>query len=535
MIKQSHTIWYIISSIALVAMLVVAIVLNDNGQQSGTGVVEDTIQTDNGDQKIEWSRFTSYEKELTDTFTITSSGVYHLTGTLADGSIIINVTDGKVKLILDNVTIKNSTGPAIACYAADDLVIELIGENAIADSKTYASNYDSDVDGAIYSKADLTFEGDGTLSLTANYQDGIVGKDDVKFNSGTYNIIAADDGVRGKDSVYIVDGNFNITAKFDAIKSTNETTTGKGFVLIEKGSFDIAAGAKGIKAINSILIYDGTFAVTSTDDAIHANNYIGIVDGNFTINSGDDGIHADKELIIEGGSIDIKKSYEGLEAQAITINGGNISIVSNDDGLNAGGGADSSAMGRPGAGAFDADTSCILTINGGNLYVNSSGDGIDSNGYLYFNGGTVVVDGPTNNGNGALDAGAGIVQTGGTVIAVGASGMAEVPGSSSNIYNASIYFTSTLAAGTKIEIKDSFGNIIISHTSAKTFNHMAVGTPEFKPGETYTIYINDTEYTTFIVSFINTTVGSSTGNFNNMTTGGQNGPSNQDGRPGQRW
>ena len=522
MSKHNHTIWHIICGIALVAVLAATIILNNVNQQSGTGIVEDTIETDNGDLKIDWDRFTSYDIELNDTLTITSSGVYHLTGSLTDRNIIINVTDGKVKLILDNVTIQNSTGPAIACYAADDLVIELVGENTLSDGKTYASDYDEDVDGAIYSKSDLTFEGEGTLNLTANYRDGIVGKDDLKFNSGAYNITAADDGIRGKDSVYIVDGDFTVTAKSDAIKSTNDTTTGKGFVLIEKGDFVITASAKGIKAVNSILIYDGDFTINSYDDAIHTNNYIGIVGGNFQISSGDDGIHADKELIIENGTIDIQKSYEGLEAQAITINGGNISIVSNDDGLNAGGGADSSAMGRPGAGAFDADTNCALTINGGNLYVNASGDGVDSNGYLYFNGGTVTVDGPTNNGNGALDSGAGITQTGGTVIAVGASGMAETLGSSSSVYNASIYFTSTLTAGTKISIKNSGGDTIISHTSAKTFNHMSVGTSDFIMGETYAIYINDSVYTTFTIDSVTTTVGSGSGNFNNMMPGGPN-------------
>lgn len=515
--NNHHTIWYVLSGIALVVVLTAIIILNSNHNESGnTNVVAGTIETDNGDLKVNWDRFSYYDVELNDSLTITASGVYHITGALEDGNIIVNVNDGKVKLILDNVTIKSSNGPAIACYAADDLVIELVGENTLEDGATYDSSYDEDVTGAIYSKGDLTFQGDGALKLTANYQDGIVGKDDMKFNSGKYTIAAKDDGIRGKDSVYIVNGDFTITAGADAIKSTNELTTGKGFVLIENGNLNITAAAKGVKAVNSILIYGGDFAITSTDDAIHSNNYIGIVNGNFAITSGDDGIHADKELIIEGGNVDIKKSYEGLEAQAITINGGDISIVSNDDGMNAGGGNDSSAMNRPGAGAFDADTSCILTINGGNIYVNASGDGIDSNGYLYFNGGTVAVDGPTNNGNGALDGGAGITQTGGTVVAVGASGMAETLGSNSSIYNASIYFTSALTAGTKVEIKDSAGETIISHTSAKAFNHMSVGTPSFQNGETYTIYVNGSSYTTFKISSITTTVGSGTGNFNNM-------------------
>ncbi len=514
--KNQNYKWFIVGGIA-VAALAAAVVINMNQNSSGDiAVVENTITTDNGDQKINWERYNTYDVALTnESYTITGSGTYHITGSSSQ-PIIINAGDGVVRLILDNVTINNSNGPAISCYNADDLVIELVGESTLQDGATYSGDYDEDVTGAIYSKADLTFSGTGTLNLTSNYQDGIVAKDDLKFIAGTYNITATDDGVRGKDSVYIMDGSFTIKSGADAIKSTNETTSGKGFVLIEKGTFTLNSGAKGVKAINSILIYAGNFTINSTDDSIHSNNYIGIEGGNFTLTSGDDGIHADKELIVDNGEIAITKSYEGVEAQAITINNGTISVTASDDGFNAGGGADASATNRPGAGAFDANTDCTLTINGGKVYVNSAGDGLDSNGYLIINGGEVAVDGPTNNGNGALDAGVSITQNGGSVIAVGASGMAETLGNNSAVNNVSIYLSSNYAAGTKIDIKDSSGNSIISHTSAKSFNHIAVGDPAFKTGNTYTIYLNGTEYTSFTISSTVTTVGNNNANPNNM-------------------
>ncbi|RYD04943.1 hypothetical protein N752_12205 [Desulforamulus aquiferis] len=57
--------------------------------------------------------------------------------------------------------------------------------------------------------------------------------------------------------------------------------------------------------------------------------------------------------------------------------------------------------------------------------INASGDGIDSNGSLYMDGGTVLVNGPTNNGNGPLDHDRMAEITGGTLVAAGSSGMAR--------------------------------------------------------------------------------------------------------------
>ena len=190
----------------------------------------------------------------------------------------------------------------------------------------------------------------------------------------------------------------------------------------------------------------------------------------------------------------------------ITINAGDVNIVASDDGINAGGGADSSANNRPGASPFDVDKNCIITINGGSVYINSAGDGVDSNGYLIFNGGSTVVDGPTNNGNGALDATAEISIQGGSLVAVGASGMASSLGSNSNICNISVFFNSIQKAGTSIEIRNSSGEVIMSHQSAKTFSHLAVGSEQFVLGGTYTIFVDGKAYDSFLIMEVTTTI-----------------------------
>ncbi|MBR2753622.1 carbohydrate-binding domain-containing protein [Candidatus Saccharibacteria bacterium] len=496
---------WLILFVIIVSAVCTTIYLNQN--HSNDTITEEYLDVDNGDQKINWDKYPTTDIRLTETITLSTSGTYHVTGSLDDGSIIINNSQSIIRLILDNVFIKNNDGPAIIDKAGDELVIELVGENTLEDSDSYSESYEEDVTGAIYSKADLTIGGEGTLNITANYQDAIIGKDDLKFSGGTYNIAANDDGIRGKDSIYITGGNFFIESTADAIKTTNETDAGKGFILIENGSFNISALGKGIKSVKNILINGGNYDIESYDDAIHSDNYISVSGGNININSKDDGIHANQKLIIDGGEINTSDAYEGLEAQVVTINDGKIRLNTIDDGINTGGGADESSKNRQGANIFDSDENCVLTINGGDIYINSSGDGLDSNGWLYINGGKTIVDGPTNNGNGALDAGAGIVMNGGTVLAVGASGMAESLGSNSSIFNASIYLDSAQSSGTLIEIKNSANDTIFEYTPTKTFSHIAIGLPEFKFGETYTIYLNGEEYQSFTISENTTMVG----------------------------
>lgn len=423
-IKFEKTWWWLVGAVLLAGLIGLAVFLNFNNNSSE----KNGIDIDNGDTKISWDNYPTYTVHLTESYNITAPGTYYLSGEISDGGISVKVADNAVvRLVLDNVTIKNSNGPAIACLEGDDLVIEFTGENYLEDGTKYASSYDEDIKGAIYSKADLTFNGNGELIVKANHEDGIVSKDDLKINGGVYNITATDDGIRGKDSVYIIDGEIEVASKGDGIKSNNETDASKGFILIT------------------------------------------------------------------GGTINIAKSYEGLEARQIIIDGGEISIFANDDGINAG-----------------PKDNAYISINNGQVYVNAAGDGIDSNGYIYFNGGTTLVDGPTNSGNGALDAGAQIVMNGGVVIAAGASGMAEGLGADSGIYNVSIFFNFTLPAKTEIKIISQAGVEVINYTSAKTFSHLAVGTPNFKKDETYNIYVDGEKYNSFTISDIMTTVGKNT-------------------------
>ncbi len=364
-------------------------------------------------------------------------------------------------------------------------------------------------DGAIFSKDDLTINGTGTLNVNANYLDGIVSKDELKIIGTTINVISNDDGIRGKDYIGIKEANIAVNANSDGIKSTNDTDEAKGFILIDNGNFNI----------------------DSSDDSIHSNGNIIINNGTFEIASGDDGIHADESITINDGIINISKSYEGIESSKIDINGGNINLVSSDDGINIAGGNDSSSInGRPGQNNFSSNSDQTLTINNGYIVIDATGDGIDINGAGYINGGTVVVNGPTNSGNGALDYDSVFQVNGGTLIAVGASGMMQTPSSDSSIYSISYVYSNTQQANTKVTIKNSDDEEIISYTPSKNYESVIISTEQLKKGETYTIYSNEETVQEITINNIVTSVGNSN---SGIQGGGMNKGQMQE-NPGER-
>ena len=492
-------------------------------------VIDQEVDLDNGEEKVAWDSFDIKDIRLSSSLEITKSGIYNLNGSLNNGNITINTT-GDVKLIFNNISIKSNDGPAIYVINANNVVIEINGVNRLEDGNTYS---DSSLDGCIFSKDDIVFQGLGTLDVIGNYMDGIVSNNDIKFVSGTYNINSNGDGIRGKDSVYIVDGNFNITSGNDGIKSTTTDDVTKGFInidngnivinskedgiqaetklIINNGKFNITTGegskavgsaidkkygggktystvsSKGIKAVGNLVINDGEFIIDSKDDAIHSNNYFGLVDGNISISSGDDGIHADKEIIIDGGVVAIKQSYEGIESEDITINDGDISVVSNDDGINISGGVDKSSVGgRPGEN-YMAGNGGLLHITGGKVYVNSLGDGIDSNGKVVIDGGEVIVDGPTSDGNGALDYDTYFEVNGGELYAVGSSGMSQnVSGGNQN----TIMFNLDKTYSGMVSILCD-NDLVLSFEPSKKYSSVVVSSDLFEKGKEYSIEIDD--------------------------------------------
>jgi hypothetical protein len=364
--------------------------------------------------------------------TISEEGTYILSGTLNDGQVVVDAEDtAKIQIVLNGVTINCQDSAPIYIKNADKVFITLAEgtENTLTDGSAYVQTDDNTVDGVIFSKSDITFNGNGTLNITANYKHGICAKDELSFTGGTYHITAVKDAINGNDGIKIKAGTFTLSAQTgNGISSKNSEDTTKGYVYICGGDINITNCVEGIEG-TAIVVEGGTINLTAQDDGFNASN----------------GASSASDTFLGGGK-------------------GNMS---------------------------ENDENCYVSISGGDISVDASGDGLDSNGSLYISGGNIYVNGPSDSGNGALDYnGTGDI-TGGTIVAVGSSGMAQGFSDTSTQYSLLSNLSSNCEAGTKVTLTDAEGNAIVSFTSSRQYQSVVISTPELANGETYTLTCGD--------------------------------------------
>ena len=262
------------------------------------------------------------------------AGQYILSGNLSDGSIIINADkNDKIWLLFNNVSIHRSDNAAVLIEQAGKVFVTLADktENTLTSGSAYNSDaVSSGIDGTIYSRDDLTINGNGTLNITAEYNHGIVCNDDLVISGGTITADAVQDAIHANDSVRIKDADINITAGDDGITVSNDNES--AYLYIESGKINIASCYEGFEA-NDITIADGTIDITATDDGINAsgsgeNSAINIKGGNITITNANgrdaDGLDSNKDIYISGGNLLISVADDG-SSSAIdygTENGG---------------------------------------------------------------------------------------------------------------------------------------------------------------------------------------------------------------------
>lgn len=374
------------------------------------------------------------------TVTITKAGTYIVSGTLADGRILIDAgKEAVVQLVLNGVELSNQTTAPIYSSGKTKVILTLAAgtTNTISDSKEYVfeNATDDEPNAPIFTKGDLTINGTGSLDVYGNYGCAIRSKSVLTVISGDLNLNAESDGLKGKDAVIIRDGNINIISGKDGIKSNNDEDAEKGYIWIDGGQIQIAAK--------------------------------------------DDGIQAETALIINGGDIAITESQEALAGKTVDIIGGFIKAVASDDGIN------SAATVATEMEKQQNQEGVYTRIAGGEIWLNAKADGIDSNGNLYIEGGTLYLSGPTGNMDGILDYNGKGYISGGTFFGAGSSGMMQTFEADSTQNYLVVYYAATEKAGTKITLTDDNGNELGSYAPEKDFTAVIISSPEIQTGNTY--------------------------------------------------
>lgn len=367
------------------------------------------------------------------TATITDEGTYIISGTLDDGMIIVNAEDSdKPQLVFNGVTIHSDTSAPLYIIEADKVFVTLADgtENTLSNGGSFEAIDENNIDGAVFSKQDLTFNGSGTLTVNSPADHGIVCKDDLVFTSGTYVVNSASHGLDANDSIRICNASLTVDAGKDGLHAENSDDTSLGFVYVFSGALNIEAEGDGMSAGSYMQIDGGNFSIVSgggsvngtkqssdswggfmggggrgprgggfTSDAdssvseedstsikgIKATGSLLINHGTFTIDSADDAIHSNTSVLIHGGTFEIASGDDGVHAdETLTITDCTMNISESYEGLEA----------------LDLD------ISGGTISLCASDDGLnaaggtDSSGYGGDRGGDTFGPGGGMGGHG---------------------------------------------------------------------------------------------------------------------------------------
>ena len=493
------------------------------------------------------------------TLTITKAGTYKLSGEY-QGQIKVETADSDaVRLVLDNANITNSSGAALNVVNADEVILYSASgtTNTISDGADYTATGEDDPDAVVYSKADLTIAGEGTLKVNGNHEDGIHTSDGLVIASGTLEVNAANTGIKGKDYVDILGGTINVTAQQDGIKSTNDTDEGQGWTRLSNGTVTVNAGDDGFKASRVVEISGGSLTVEQSDEGIEAQ-YINVSGGDVNVTSADDGMNAslktsDSESTDSSantsdaanqqqnnqqqGSLPGEQqngtsnqqqqgtgqppamsgtSQDGTSQNGTTGTGQQQNNTQNQSNQNMGQppalpggnaqdgtsqngttGTGQQGMGQPpqggmpgggGGGTFEV-VDAAINVSGGNITVNAEGDGIDSNGVTTLSGGTLIVNGPSQGGNAALDTNGDLLLNGATVLSGSTADMFEAPSTNSTSGYLKLTNSSGFEQGSTVQVADSSGKVVANYKVTKSNVQLVlVSSSSIVKGQSYTVY-----------------------------------------------
>ena len=381
--------------------------------------------------------------------TVSVGGTYIVSGSASGALLSVNApAEEAVHLVLSDLSLAGKGGTAIEIRSAASVLLTLEGKNSISNfAEGKPSAYDKQTDAVILSRADLSVNGSGSLSVVGNRVHGIASTKALTLLDGKLTVSSSEAGLIGEGCVRIGGGELIVKAEEEGILSG--AVFGDGF------SADYEAVDK--TTTGYVYISGGSISVTSTGDAICAASYFVMKDGVLDLTSGvrieepspetepeetlpdfwdifevqpeaeeasderafvvfSDGVSAASEALIYGGTLAIKASNHAIySAGALCIDGGRFYLRAVHDGLCS----DASIGISDGILILESTRIGLLgqsvDISGGYLYVKKTNCGVKTGGAFRLSGGVCLVAGAKEL---PLDFGVGTV-TGGVLAALG--------------------------------------------------------------------------------------------------------------------
>ena len=537
--RKSITIATLISLTASMSLAYPA--LAQSGAQESQSVTSFQAQTSYDESRAAQITLTDQTATVTgqgasfsgQTLTITQGGTYVLTGSGKNIKLVVEAADtDQVHLVFQNLTLEGE-GALLRINKAQEVVISLTegSQNALTESQ---ASDDEEVKATIHSQVPLTLNGTGNLTLTALTKNALEVEDDLKVLGGTYTVKAANHGFKAEGALAIEAATLTIEAGKDGLHAEHDETTERANISLNPTQLSIAAIEDGVDAGKELTIKGGTITVSQSEEGLEAR-VIRQLGGDVTIKSSDDGVNASTGSSSKTSDTSTTSKTSDANTTSNTADTSSSASQATTDSATASIAASQATAtpvatsqadqankdknqtppappagqappqggqppqngqgpgGMPPGGQEESDPSLQIILEGGTLTIDAEGDGIDSNGTVTINGGSLVVNGSIQGGNGPLDASGDITITGGTVWALGTSDMLQ--GFAQGSTQASITANIAGTAGQTLIILDANGKEVARQTASKDFQAVIMSSADLVDGQTYTIQVEGTTQT----------------------------------------
>ena len=447
---------------------------------------------------------------------ISAAGTYIISGNAHGALLTVKAsTEDDIHLVFSGLSLVGKSGTALDIRSAASVLLTLIGENFLSDFSEYKpSALDKQTGAVILSRAALSVNGAGSLSVVGNRSHGIVSQSELILTGGKLNVRTTEAGLIGERCVKIGGGELYIEAEEEGVlsgKVLGEEETSKyetpteqtsGYIYISGGVLDITATGDAIRAESLLIIEDGVIDLTTgvridevekeEETAETLPNFWEIFEFDeaddaetderaFTVFS--DGLYAASDILIYGGTLAIDASNHAISSgQTICIDGGRFLIHSVHNGLYAEG-----AVGiSDGILIFENSRSGIesksVDISGGHVYIGKTNRGVVTSGALRLSGGVLAVAGAKEL---PLDFGVATV-TGGVLAALGNASIARefFPTESQGVILCRFAMQNS---GYPLALCDNEGKVLLSLEGKADYSMAYLSVPQVKNGNVYTL------------------------------------------------